>query len=657
MRFVFSVALKYLVPKWRQLSVSIISVVSVLVISLVVWLTMVFLSVSHGIKNQWVSQLLAFHAPVRVTPSDAYYQSYYYKIDTLSETSNYSPLSLGEKLLTEKADPYDPLMDSELPFSFPLPDCHADGALRDLVKETWQLAQSIPGVTPREYETALGNLRLNLIRDIPGEGVEETCLSQLSYFTHPDPENAAFNSLILPPSTDDLLRLLASLPHKAFSSLFDHVQLSQVMTKKLETPLIPSLYPKQGTLKGCGILKDGELLKVVVPYQSSGYTSVSNFYISRGYEVAEAPLHFEEGKLKESYPYITLEGGVLWDASIVKESLSRVYSYQDIVLKLSTKIQGLHLEGTAPLRYFDVVKTQITDHSPFWAYQSSIPVNSVLGDGVVISKSYRDNGVKLGDTGYLSYIATTPSSTQEQRLPIYVAGFYDPGLIALGHKCVFVDAKVTASLRGSLAISDRNLGNGMNLWLKHPQQAKQVADSLRLKLTSAGLDSYWDVQSYHDYDFVKPILQQLESDQTLFTLVAIIILLVACSNIISMLILLVHDKRKEIGVLMAMGATTRQIAAIFGLCGFLTGLISSILGIGMAILTLHHMDKLVYILNVLQGHDVFQAMFYGSTLPSEISLSAMGIVLITTMFLSLLAGLIPALKAAAVKPTETLRAE
>ena len=45
-----SVARKYLVPRWRQLSVSVISVISVLVIALVVWLIVVFFSVTNGLE-------------------------------------------------------------------------------------------------------------------------------------------------------------------------------------------------------------------------------------------------------------------------------------------------------------------------------------------------------------------------------------------------------------------------------------------------------------------------------------------------------------------------------------------------------------------------------------------------------------------------------
>ena len=54
-----SVARKYLIPRWRQLSVSIISLISILVIALVVWLIVVFFSVKDGLENGWIEKLVA----------------------------------------------------------------------------------------------------------------------------------------------------------------------------------------------------------------------------------------------------------------------------------------------------------------------------------------------------------------------------------------------------------------------------------------------------------------------------------------------------------------------------------------------------------------------------------------------------------------------
>ena len=139
-------------------------------------------------------------------------------------------------------------------------------------------------------------------------------------------------------------------------------------------------------------------------------------------------------------------------------------------------------------------------------------------------------------------------------------------------------------------------------------------------------------------------------------LIAIVIILVACSNIISMLIILVNDKKLEIGILRSMGATSKSIALIFGFSGAFIGVLGSFAGIFAAVLTLQHLNVLVYLLSKLQGHDMFSANLYGQVLPSELSLEALTFVLIATVFISLLAGIVPAIKACLLRPSHILKA-
>lgn len=297
-------------------------------------------------------------------------------------------------------------------------------------------------------------------------------------------------------------------------------------------------------------------------------------------------------------------------------------------------------------------------HIPCTAAAARLKMNpSALGEGLLVAKHFKNNGVKLGDRGYLSYYAQAGTSMQEQRIPVYVAGFYDPGLMPVGNKLLFADPTTVALLRGNTTISDPMLGNGINIWIDQLDDAAAVKAALISTLESRGIGKYWEVQSYHDYEFTRPILEQLQSDKNLFSLIALIILIVACSNIISMLILLVNDKRKEIGIMQSMGASPRRIATIFGMCGFAMGLTSCIIGTCAAILTLHHLQSLINLLSFLQGRDAFQAVFYGSALPNDLSYAALIFVVVATLLISLLAGIIPAVKAARIRPTEILRSE
>lgn len=511
-----SIAFKYLIPRFRQLSVSIISIVSTLVIALVVWLILVFFSVTNGLEKNWVGKIVALTAPIRVVPTEAYYRSYYYQIDALSSKSNYTLKTIGEKLNAPFANPYQQGVDEELPHSFPKADLDTDGSLKDLVKKAFSAISAfngIPGYHIADYEMTFGNLRLNI-------SSTNSSLSQAAYLGSFDPHNAALKSVLLP-------------------------------------------------------INDRE----------------------------------------------------------IKEALS-----------------GIHKDRVPPSLWYQTVQ-KAQD-----ALEYILPSDRIAGQGMILPKGFREGGVRLGDRGYLTYYAPTTSSIQEQRLPVYVAGFYDPGIMPIGGKYILVNPEVTNLIRSTHNQEDVALSNGINLHFDNVDQADHLKDQLKQSFIEQGIDRYFSVQTFRDFDFTKDLIQQLRSDKNLFVLIATIIIIVACSNIISMLIILVNDKKTEIGILRSMGASSASIAAIFGLCGMLMGLVGSGIGFVAAYFTLKNIGMLTSFISKMQGYDAFNPLFYGNEgLPTQISGEALIFVCLTTGLVSLLAGIVPAVKASLLRPSTILR--
>jgi lipoprotein-releasing system permease protein len=143
----------------------------------------------------------------------------------------------------------------------------------------------------------------------------------------------------------------------------------------------------------------------------------------------------------------------------------------------------------------------------------------------------------------------------------------------------------------------------------------------------------------------------------LFTLVGAIILMVACCNIISQLIILVDNKKKEIGILLAMGASKKSILFIFGFCGMIMGLMSSCIGIAAGIFTLKYLDLVISTLSFFQGQALLNPVFFGQIIPSEFSSKAIQFVFISTPILSLFAALAPAIKTCCLNVSGILRSE
>ena len=238
-----------------------------------------------------------------------------------------------------------------------------------------------------------------------------------------------------------------------------------------------------------------------------------------------------------------------------------------------------------------------------------------------------------------------------------MAGFYDPGIIPIGGKFILANPHIISTIRSSHQQDEATYSNGINVRFDDLTRADAIKADILAAFKKAGIEKYWTVETYKEYDFTKDLLQQLQSDKTLFTLISTIIIIVACSNIISMLIIMVNDKKIEIGILRSMGASCGSIAAIFGICGIVMGVLGSLIGTAAAYITLKNLDKLILVLNSIQGHNAFNPLFYGDALPNEISMEALLFVIVSTTAISLIAGIVPAIKASLLRPSAILRSE
>ena len=611
--FELSIAYKYLIPRWRQLSVSIISLVSTLVIALVVWLIVVFFSVKDGLENNWVEKITAITAPVRITPTPDYYHSYYFLADTISAKSDYTSKTLGEKLHSIDTDPYDPSYDEEIPLNWQNPDLDNQGKLKDLVKIAFSAALSLKDfdeLKASEFETTAANLRLRLLRNQKDRTHSQQFLEHASLIGSFDADNTSMARTLIPPSVADFNNLL-------------HMQAVSWDNIKEENPSAILNVEKS-------LLAD----------------HLDHFFNSIDVTALKTP------------------EGIEIPVKLATASIKEAKSVNQIRFEISGKTQGHSIQESILLENLEIGQAKLKSvPNPFLAAadEKGVYMPSSLSPNtpspILLPKGFKDNGALIGDQGYLSYYLATPTAVQEQRVPVFIAGFYDPGIIPIGGKYILAGRELTALIRASYNQADTHLSNGINLRFKNIGQAPLVKAELQKAFEKAGIASYWNIETYQEYEFSKAILQQLQSEKNLFSLISLIIILVACSNIISMLIILVNDKKLEIGILRSMGATSASIAAIFGICGIVMGTMGSLVGITAAILTLRYVNELVGFLSSLQGHDLFNPIFYGTTLPTELSFEALLFVCATTAAVSLLAGIIPAFKAGMMRPSAILRAE
>ena len=106
----------------------------------------------------------------------------------------------------------------------------------------------------------------------------------------------------------------------------------------------------------------------------------------------------------------------------------------------------------------------------------------------------------------------------------------------------------------------------------------------------------------------------------------------------------VLERTKEIGILRAIGASKKDISKVFNAETFIVGLIAGILGIGITILLTIPINSLIYNLS-------------GIAIKATLKPVAGVILVLISMFLTIIAGLIPAKMASKKDPVEALRTE
>ena len=107
----------------------------------------------------------------------------------------------------------------------------------------------------------------------------------------------------------------------------------------------------------------------------------------------------------------------------------------------------------------------------------------------------------------------------------------------------------------------------------------------------------------------------------------------------------VLERKKEIGILRAIGASRRNISQVFNAETFIVGLCAGVIGIGLTLLLLIPGNALIHSLTGQQDINASLPAIYGIVL---IALS---------VGLTLLSGLIPSRKAAKSDPVTALRSE
>jgi lipoprotein-releasing system permease protein len=192
---------------------------------------------------------------------------------------------------------------------------------------------------------------------------------------------------------------------------------------------------------------------------------------------------------------------------------------------------------------------------------------------------------------------------------------------------------------------------GLNVKLAEGEDPDAAARRINAVLPAGVHAESW-LTNNQDFLFI------ITLEKNMIFILLLFIIIVAAFSVTSSLLISVVRKTREIGLLGALGANPRQVAACFCFQGFLIGLGGTVAGLGLGLGTLHFRNEIIAVFTRLTASEEALARFYQfSQLPAYTTTADLTLIVSLAVIISTLAGLLPAWRAAKLRPVEALRSE
>jgi lipoprotein-releasing system permease protein len=203
----------------------------------------------------------------------------------------------------------------------------------------------------------------------------------------------------------------------------------------------------------------------------------------------------------------------------------------------------------------------------------------------------------------------------------------------------------------SLLKLPENTAQALQVKLADPFLAEKVKEELEKDLPA-------DLAIYTWFEESRDIFSALAVEKNTMFYVLFFIMIVAAFGIVNCQITFVVQKTREIGILKAIGASSRQILWVFLSQSLVVAVLGVGLGFGAAMLALHYRNGFLALMrNVTHADLLPSSVYHVYELPVSIQAGDIAFICGTAFVTCVLAGLFPAWKASRLQPVEALRHE
>ena len=315
-------------------------------------------------------------------------------------------------------------------------------------------------------------------------------------------------------------------------------------------------------------------------------------------------------------------------------------SGQSLLVRGDT-MRGVMVRGIDPAMEHNVTSMAAVNDA---ALQQLVPG----GFGVVLGKQLAvAMGVQQGDT--VTLVApngqVTPAGVAPRFKQVTVVGTFDSGHFEYDSTLVMMNVQDAAKIY-------RVEGpTGVRLRIRDLNRAMDVAEELQQAIPG----------HYHFVDGGqqnRTWFAAVKVEKRMMSIILTLIILVAAFNLLVTLVMSVQDKRADIAILRTLGASPRSIMRIFVVQGAVVGVVGTLAGLLIGLLTAFNIDPIVgFIERLFNARLLPPDIYLISRMPSDPQAANIVPVVLVSLLLAFLSTLYPSWRASRVNPAEALRYE
>lgn len=324
-----------------------------------------------------------------------------------------------------------------------------------------------------------------------------------------------------------------------------------------------------------------------------------------------------------------------------------VAPYIDGFAMLSHKgnLQSVAFEGIEPRLASDLTEINEKIVSGDLQFLEAGKYRIVLGK---ILANYLQLGVGDPVVMTLPQLTISPAGLFPRVKRFTVAGIFESGA-QIDQRLAFIHIKDAQKLlRFGQSVS------GLQVRLDEPYQAQ--SHMREIQLFSPFNEPRFTTRHWGDTQ--GGLFKAIQMEKRMVAILLMVIIGVAALNIITSLVLMVADKRKDIAVLRTLGMKPFEVMSIFVFQGTLVGFIGVLSGAILGCFLALYIGEIVAFFEQWLGASVFDpSTFYITKIPSELRAVDVVVVTLSGLIMSFIATLYPAYRATKVAPAEVLRYE